>query len=172
MARAVFAFSADHVTLGHVDIVNRSSKLFDEIVIATVNSTGKPGEMFTGKQRLEMCYEVFLNHPCIVDYKFINDTAVNLCKDVRAKFMIRGIRGYTDLDYEYKLAYLNRKISGGAVETIFIPGEPELSMFSSTTVRELIRLNVDTWKTMVPKCVEDCITTWRGNDEKTVLDKR
>ena len=161
MARAVFAFSADPVTLGHVDIVNRASELFDEIVIATVSSTCKPGEMFTGRQRLEMCHNVFSDDPSIVDYKFILDTAVNLCKDVGAKFMIRGIRGYTDLDYEYKLAYLNRQISGGTVETIFIPGEPELSMFSSTTVRELIRLNVDTWKTMVPKCVEDYIIHWR-----------
>ena len=159
MRNAVFAFSADPVTNGHIDIVRRASSLFDDIVIATTYETGKSGAMFTHEERLDMCKLAFADIPCVFDYVYIESTAVELCKTLNAKFLIRGIRGYTDLDYEYKLAYLNRKISDGFVETIFIPGDPKLSMFSSTTVRELIKLGVKTWEDMVPPDVATFIKT-------------
>ena len=91
MTRAVFAFSADPVTSGHVDIVRRASKLFDDIVIATVYTTGKTGAMFTGEERLEMCKLAFEDVPSVMDYMYIQYTAVELCKSVGANFMIRGI---------------------------------------------------------------------------------
>lgn len=153
MTRAVFAFSADPVTNGHVDIVNRASNLFDEIVIATVRTTGKTGEMFTGEQRLEMCRRAFKDNPVVIDYKFIDGTTVDLCKSVRARFLIRGIRGYTDLDYELNLSHINMEISNGTIDTIFIPSKLELSMFSSSAVRGLLKVSVDNWKKMVPESV-------------------
>ena len=165
MTRAVFAFSADPVTNGHIDIVNRASRLFDEIVIATVRTTGKAGEMFTGDQRLEMCRCAFKGNPVVVDYKFIDGTTVDLCKSVRARFLIRGIRGYTDLDYELNLSHINREISNGTIDTIFIPSKLELSMFSSSAVRGLIKVSVDNWKKMVPESVAVYIEELRKHEK-------
>ncbi len=163
--KAVFAFSADPVTRGHVDIVNRASGLFDEIIIATIKSTGKAGEMFSGTERMMMIRLAFANLPEITQFRFIDGATVDFCKEVDAKYLIRGIRGYTDLDYEYKLAYLNKQLSNGEIETIFIPGDPTLSMYSSTTVRELIRLGNDTWKKLVPDTVVEYIEN-KENYEK------
>lgn len=161
--RALFAFSADPVTNGHVDIVKRASKLFDEIVIATVPETKKTTGMFLFPERMFMIRLAFSNMPkVVISPEPITETTVDLCKKYNAKFLIRGIRDYTDLDFEYKLAYMNRQLSDNDIETIFIPGDPQLSMFSSTTVRELIRLKKDSvWIKMVPKEIAEYFQTMR-----------
>ena len=153
--RAVFAFSACPVTDGHVDIVHRAAKVFDEIVIAIPRcvNKGDADRMFTEFNRMDMARLAFANEQKVISIEFINTTTVDFCRDHHVRFLIRGIRDYTDLDYEYKLAFLNRKMSGGVVETFFVPGDPTLSMFSSTTVRELIKLKNQTWREMVPGVV-------------------
>lgn len=153
--RAVFAFSACPITDGHIDIVHRAAKVFDEIIIAIPRhvNKGDADRMFNDADRFVMAKVTFADEPNVTNVVFIETTTIDICKKYNARFLIRGIRDYTDLNYEYKLAYLNRKISVGVVDTFFVPGDPTLSMFSSTTVRELIKLKNPTWKEFVPKCV-------------------
>ena len=157
---AVFAFSADPITIGHVDILTRAAKLFDKIIVATVPETKKSNWLFSYDARQHMIEMLVNEHPilkknCVASRFAITNTTVKFCKGNRANYLIRGIRGYTDLDYEYKLAYLNRQLSDNKLETIFIPGDPNLSMFSSTTVREFMRLNNSYWKKLVPEEILD-----------------
>ena len=160
MKSALFALSADPVTKGHFDIVARALRIVDTVYIATVESTGKKGSLFTFEERNYMLKQVFHMTSTVVLEKPITGMTVDYAKQLGVSALLRGIRDYTDLDYEFKLANMNRLLStrrGLPIETIFIAADPALSMYSSTTVRELIRLGDDSWKCFVPECIHEYI---------------
>jgi len=133
---AVFPGSFDPITSGHEDLIKRAVPLFDKIIVAVgVNSQKK--YLFSLEQRLEWLEEVFIDYPSVEVGQFEGLTA-NFCKEVDARYLIRGLRNASDFDYEKTISQLNN-IVGDGIETIFLISHPAYSHISSTIVREIIR---------------------------------
>ena len=147
MKIAVFPGSFDPITLGHVDIIKRSLKLFDKIIIGIGENKDKK-YMFSSAKRTEFVYETFQNEKNIVVIPYEGLT-VNFCKKNDAKFIIRGLRNPADFEFEKSIALTNRKINND-VETVFILTCKEYSFISSSIVRDLIKNNGD-FKLFIPK---------------------
>ena len=132
---AVFPGTFDPITVGHEDIINRSSPLFDEIIVAIGINTKKT-TLFPLETRIDWIKKTFENNPKITIQSYEGLT-VEFCKKNNAKFLIRGLRNGSDFDYESHIAQLNKALWND-IETIFITSSPELSFISSTLVRDLI----------------------------------
>ena len=136
MRVAVFPGSFDPITSGHVDIVKRMLPLFDKIVIAIGNNTQKT-YTFDIKTRARWIDQIFKNESNVQTVIYDNLT-VDLCKNLGAHFIIRGLRNTTDFNYEMSIAQLNKSMDKD-VETIFTFTSPEYGHISSTIVREIIK---------------------------------
>lgn len=146
----LFPGTFDPITLGHVDVIKRSASLFDKLVIAIgVNSQKAP--MFSIEQRIAWIEEIFKDYPQVSATSYSGLT-INYCKEIGAKYMIRGIRYISDFEYEKAIADMNRMLMP-EVETIFLTCAPEYSTISSTIVRDVIRNGGDVSK-IVPKEVK------------------
>ncbi|MBS1773681.1 MAG: pantetheine-phosphate adenylyltransferase [Bacteroidetes bacterium] len=146
----VFPGTFDPITLGHVDVIKRSVSLFDKLIIAIgVNSQKAP--MFSIEQRITWIKEIFKDYPQITATSY-DGLTINYCKEVGAKYMIRGIRYISDFEYEKAIADMNRMLVP-EVETIFLTCAPEYSTISSTIVRDVIRNGGDVSK-IVPSEVK------------------
>lgn len=136
MKKAVFPGSFDPITIGHVALVERAMPLFDEIVVAVgINSQKK--YLFSLEQRLKSLEDVFADMPKVTIGSFTGLTA-HYCKEIGARYLIRGLRNASDFDYEKTISQLNY-IVGEDLETVFLISEPAYSHISSTIVREIIR---------------------------------
>lgn len=136
----LFPGTFDPVTLGHTDIIDRALPLFDELVIGIgINSSKVP--MFTVEQRVEWIREIYKHEPRIKVASYEGLT-VNFCKEIKAQFILRGIRYVSDFEYEKAIADINRKLEH-EVETIFLTCSPEFSTIASTLVRDVIRYKGD-----------------------------
>jgi len=136
----LFPGTFDPVTLGHTDIIDRALPLFDELVIGIgINSSKVP--MFTVEQRVEWIREIYKHEPRIKVASYEGLT-VNFCKEIKAQFILRGIRYVSDFEYEKAIADINRKMEH-EVETIFLTCSPEYSTIASTLVRDVIRYKGD-----------------------------
>jgi len=132
---AVFPGTFDPVTKGHVDIVVRGAKLFDEVIVAIGINT-KKAMLFDLEQRTKWLEESFKHVPN-VRIEHYEGLTVEYCKKVGAHFLLRGLRNGTDFDYESHIAQLNKSLNED-IETVFILSSPELGYISSTLVRDLI----------------------------------
>ncbi len=146
--RAVFPGSFDPITNGHLDVIERSSGLFDEIVIGVGDSSQKE-YMFTGSERLEMIRQIAANMPNVRAERFSGLT-VDFAREMKANAILRGLRDISDVQYEFQLALTNRTLSG--IETVFIMTSETKGFISSTLIREVARHNGDV-SGMVPECV-------------------
>lgn len=149
MKKAVFPGSFDPFTLGHLDILNRSLLLFDEIIVGVGKNTNKK-TMFSEKQRVSFIKECFKNESKIKVESYEGLT-IDFCKKSGANFIVRGIRNNGDFEFEKAIARTNRKLS--KIETIFLLTSAKTSFISSGIVRELIVNNGD-YKLLVPKSVK------------------
>jgi len=134
MKRALFPGSFDPITLGHIDIIERSVPLFDEIVIGVGTNSDKK-YMFPLKKRMAFIEETFSNYKNISVSQYEGLT-IEFCKKVQANFIIRGLRNPADFEFEKAIAHTNRALSG--IETIFLLTAAKTSFISSSIVREII----------------------------------
>ena len=148
MKKAVFPGSFDPITIGHVDIVKRGIKVFDEIIIAVGDNTDKK-YMFPKEKRVEFVKQTFNNYDNIKIESY-DGLTVDFCKKNNIEFMIRGLRNPADFEFEKSIALTNREMTD--IETIFFLTSPENSFISSSIVRDLIRNNGD-YKLFIPKGV-------------------
>jgi pantetheine-phosphate adenylyltransferase len=132
---AVFPGTFDPVTKGHVDIVLRGAKLFDEVIVAIGINT-KKAMLFDLEQRTNWLRQAFSDIPN-VRIEHYEGLTVEFCKGIGAQYLLRGLRNGTDFDYESHIAQLNKSLSS-EIETVFILSSPELGYISSTLVRDLI----------------------------------
>ena len=148
MNRAVFPGSFDPITLGHLDIINRATNIFDEIIVAVgINKEKK--HLFSNDVRIKFIKETFINEPKIKVKKYKGLT-INFCKKNNINTILRGVRNPSDFEFEKAIAHTNYKLSG--VETVFLITNPEFSYISSSIVREIIENNGN-YKKLVPKTV-------------------
>lgn len=148
MKRAVFPGSFDPITLGHSDIIERGLKVFDEIIIAIgVNAEKK--YMFPLEKRKHFIEVYFKDEPRIkvVTYEGLT---IELCKKVKADFILRGLRNPADFEFEKAIAHTNRKLS--KIETVFLLTASRTSYISSSIVRDVIRNGGD-YTVLVPPSV-------------------
>jgi pantetheine-phosphate adenylyltransferase len=133
---AVFPGSFDPITIGHVDIIERASALFDKIIIGVgSNSTKEP--MFGTEKRLEWIRSTFKDNSKIVVGSYSGLT-IDFCKAYGAKYILRGLRTSTDFQFEKAIAQMNQQMNS-EIETIFMLSSPQFSPVSSTIVRDIIR---------------------------------
>ena len=148
MNRAVFPGSFDPITLGHLDIVERSIPLFDEIIIG-VGTNSEKKYMFSLKKRMDFIEETFSNYNKISVSQYEGLT-IDFCKKIQADFIIRGLRNPADFEFEKAIAHTNRKLSG--IETVFMLTAAKTSFISSSIVREIIS-NQGDYTQLVPSSV-------------------
>ena len=146
MKKAVFPGSFDPITIGHIDIVNKGMKIFDEIIIAVGNNVDKK-YMFSKEKRVEFVKQTFSPNNKIKVESYEGLT-VDFCKKNNTEFIIRGLRNPADFEFEKSIALANREMTG--IETVFFLTSPENSFISSSIVRDLIRNNGE-YKLFIPK---------------------
>ena len=145
---AVFPGSFDPLTLGHLDVIQRGITLFDELIIAIGVNTEKK-YMFPLEDRLTILKETFKDEPKIKVHTYSGLT-VDFCKDINAKFILRGLRNPADFEFEKAIAHTNRKLS--EIETVFLLTSSGKSYISSSIVRDVIRHGGD-FSELVPIAV-------------------
>ena len=148
MIRALVPGSFDPLTMGHLDIIERCSGIFDEVLVAVVENPYKQG-LFTVTERCELIGE------CIAGWTNVSaDSFSGLLVDFAAKcdvsVIVKGLRAMTDFDYEMQMSQMNRCLSG--IETLFISTKPEYGYLSSSLVKQVASLGGDVG-TLVPGSV-------------------
>lgn len=134
MRRAVYPGNFDPITNGHLDIIERAAKLFDEVIVAVGTNLGK-APLFTADERVEMIREACSHLPNVKADSFQGLT-VRYAASVGANVLVRGLRALSDFDYEFEMALTNRRLDGG-METVFMMTNAEYSFLSSSLVKEV-----------------------------------
>jgi len=147
--RAIFPGSFDPITNGHLDVVRRSVKLFDELIIAVGRSPVK-NQLFTPEERVEMIAELITDLPDVSVESFEGLT-VEYAARRKADVILRGLRSLTDVQYEFQLAMTNRAVAG--IETVFIMTSEQYGFTSSTLIREIAPLGGDL-SNLIPPSVQ------------------
>ena len=151
MQRAVYPGTFDPMTMGHVDLVNRASKLFDSVIIAIASSDSKK-PMFTLEERIEIGNKIFADDPKVEVIGF-SGLLVNFAKDNDANILIRGLRVVADFEYEFQLANMNRAMSPD-IESVFLTPKEEYSYISSSLVKEIATMGGDVDRFVDPVTLE------------------
>ena len=139
MRKAVCPGSFDPVTNGHLDIVQRASNLFDEVVVAVLINKNKQG-LFTVAERIELLREVTADFPNVVVDSF-HGLLVDFCRDQEIRAIVKGLRAVSDFDYELQMAQMNYQLAG--VDTVFVSTNPLYSYLSSSLVKEVAKYGGD-----------------------------
>jgi pantetheine-phosphate adenylyltransferase len=150
MRRAVCPGSFDPVTNGHLDIVGRASRLYDEIVVAVLVNKSKSG-LFTVEERMDMLAEVTSQYGNVRVSSF-HGLLVDYCRAHNIPVVVKGLRAVSDFDYELQMAQMNHGLAG--VETLFIATNPLYSFLSSSLVKEVAMYGGDV-AGLVPQSVLD-----------------
>ena len=137
--RAVFPGSFDPITNGHLDVISRGIKLFDELIVAVGNSPLK-NQLFTLAERVEMIKPLVAGIEGVTVQSY-DCLTVEYAASVGATAILRGLRNFTDVQYEFQLAMTNRAVAG--IETVFVMTGEQYGFTSSTLIREVARLGGD-----------------------------
>jgi pantetheine-phosphate adenylyltransferase len=140
MRRAIYPGSFDPVTNGHLDIIERARKLFDEVIVAVAHNDEKQ-PLLSLKERLDLLRETAgkIDNVRIAQFKGL---LVEFARAEKAGAVIRGLRAVSDFEFEFQMALMNRKLDAG-VETIFLMPKEEYTYLSSRIVKEIARLGGD-----------------------------
>jgi pantetheine-phosphate adenylyltransferase len=138
--------SFDPVTLGHLDIIERASRHFDEVIVAVIRNPQKTQQLFSLEERQQMLKEV-TSHLRNIRIEFFKGLLVDFAKEHGANAIVKGLRAVSDFDYELQMAQMNHKLSG--IDTFFLPTGPQYSFLSSSLVKDVARFGGDV-STMVP----------------------
>ncbi|HVD23413.1 MAG TPA: pantetheine-phosphate adenylyltransferase [Lapillicoccus sp.] len=151
--RAVCPGSYDPVTNGHVDVVTRAATLFDEVVVAVLYNPAKQGA-FPVEERVSLLEESLAAVGNLRVEAFADRLLVDVCHDVGATAIVKGLRGGTDFAYELPMALMNKHLTG--IETVFLPGDPRFEHVSSSLVKEVAKYGGDVTG-LVPDPVLDAL---------------
>jgi pantetheine-phosphate adenylyltransferase len=147
---AVFPGSFDPITNGHVDIVLRSARLFERVLVAVLVNREKQA-LFTPDERVEIIRDVFREYPNI-EVDTFDGLLVDYARRRRASAIIRGIRAVSDYEYEFQMALMNRHLEP-SLETVFMMPAEQYTYLSSRLIKEVFSLGADV-RGLVPPAVE------------------
>lgn len=147
--KAIFAGSFDPITNGHLDIIQRASKIFDELQIGVLYNPNKKG-MFTFEERVDMIKK------CTYDLKntkivIFNGLLVDYCQKNEIDTLVRGIRSGADVEYELQMAHMNKELNSN-IETVILPTSTKYSFISSSLIKEVLKFDADI-QNLVPNVV-------------------
>ena len=151
MKTAVYPGTFDPITFGHIDVIKKSLKIFDKIIVATTNNSDK-NYFFSIEERVDI-----INNSLFKDLKLdkkkikvitFNNLTIKLCKKYNASIIVRGLRAVSDFEYEFQLAGMNKKLNS-KIETMFLMSDVENQIISSNFVKEIANLggNIDRFVT-------------------------
>ena len=150
MVRAVFPGTFDPIHLGHIDIAQRATRLFDEVVIAVYDRPLK-SLLFAPEMRIALAQQALADNPKVRVMGYSGLT-VEFCRSIQAKAIVRGLRVFSDFEYEFRMALANHRLAP-EIELVALITDEEHTFLSSSTVREIAALGGDV-SSMVPKHVE------------------
>ncbi len=143
MRRAIYPGSFDPVTNGHLDVIDRARKLFDEVIVAVAHNDLKQ-PLFTLEERLELLHQT-IGKLKNVEIAPLEGLLVDFAVTRKASAVVRGLRAVSDFEFEFQMALMNRKLEAN-VETIFLMPKEEYTYLSSRIVKEIARLGGDVAK--------------------------
>ena len=145
MKTAIYPGTFDPITYGHIDVIKKSLKIFDKIVLGVSDESNK-NYLFSSDERIEIVNKALfkdlrLNRKKIKVVSF-GSLTTDLCKKYKSNIILRGLRAVSDFEYEFQLAGMNRKLNHN-IETIFLMSDIENQIISSKFVKEIVKLNGD-----------------------------
>jgi pantetheine-phosphate adenylyltransferase len=138
MKTAIYPGSFDPLTCGHIDIIERSARLFDRLIVAIlINPSKKP--LFSAEERSEMIREIVTSNHSNVETEIFNGLLVDYARRKNAGAIVRGVRAVTDFEFEFQMALMNRRLAPH-IETVFMMPAENYSYLSSSLVKEIAEL--------------------------------
>lgn len=153
MKKALFPGTFDPPTLGHVDLIRRSAAICDKLYVGIAINTSKTDDLFSIEERESMLKTICKPYPHAEVVRF-STLAVEFARQHQVDFLLRGLRAFSDFEYEVRMALANRKLSG--IETVFLMADERVGHISSTLIRELGRFK-SRLHDFVPKEIEELI---------------
>jgi|SRR5664280_42982 pantetheine-phosphate adenylyltransferase len=150
---AIYPGTFDPITNGHLDLIQRALRIFDQLIVAVAPST-KKAPLFTLEERLALIKESTKNFKNVLVEPF-HGLLANYMRDKQAVAMIRGLRAISDYEYELQMALMNRRIDV-SVETVFLMPSVDFSFISSTVVKEVASFGAPI-NDLVPECVDEAL---------------
>lgn len=150
MKTAIYPGSFDPIHNGHLDVIERASKLWDRMIVAVAFNGAKTG-LFTPDERVDLIKKS-TSHLSNVEVTSFEGLLVNFVRDNKADVVVRGLRAVSDFEYEFQMALMNRSLDDN-LETVFLMPSQESIYLSSRIVKEVARLDGDIDQ-FVPKCVK------------------
>ncbi|MBE5875315.1 MAG: pantetheine-phosphate adenylyltransferase [Lachnospiraceae bacterium] len=157
MKTAVYPGSFDPITLGHLDVIQRAAQMFDELTVSVLDNKAK-NALFSVEERVSILKEVTKDIPNVKVDSF-NGLLIDYAREKDIHISVRGLRAITDFEYELQIAQTNRKLSNGALDTIFLTTSLEYAYLSSSGVKEIAAFGGD-----ISQCVPEYVA-------KLVYDK-
>lgn len=153
MRKAIYPGSFDPVTCGHLDLIERGTKIFDELVVSVASHAGKD-HLFTLDERLGMVAELVKPYDKVTVDSF-EGLAIDHVRSHLTNIILRGIRTVSDFEYEFQMALTNRTIDSG-METVFVMSDERFSFIRSSLIKEVAALG-GSLRNMVPPLVEEAL---------------
>ncbi len=153
MKRAIYPGTFDPITNGHINILEKATHLFDEVILAVANITGK-NTLFSTEERLHLCSQSVEHIPGVRIISF-DGLVVEFARKMDAVTMVRGLRAVSDFEYELQLALMNKSVYD-AIDTIFLVPDSQYLYLSSSMVRQIIGLG-GRLHDHIPEIVENAI---------------
>ncbi|MDC1223962.1 pantetheine-phosphate adenylyltransferase [Pelagibacteraceae bacterium] len=142
---AIYPGTFDPITYGHIDVIKKALKLFDNVVVAVSDGSNK-NYLFSSDERIEIVKNALFKDLKLEKKKIeiisFKSLTTDLCKKHKSNIILRGLRAVSDFEYEFQLAGMNRKLNNN-IETIFLMSDVDNQIISSKFVKEIVRLNGD-----------------------------
>ena len=142
---AIYPGTFDPITFGHIDVIKKSLKLFDKIIVGVSEESNK-NYLFSTKERIDIVNKALFNDLKLSKKKInvisFDSLTTDLCKKYKSNIILRGLRAVSDFEYEFQLAGMNRKLNQN-IETIFLMSDVENQIISSRFVKEIVKLKGD-----------------------------
>ncbi len=149
MKIAIYPGTFDPITNGHLDVLRKAAQIFDKVILAVAEITGKD-TTFTTDERVDLCQQAAVDVPNVEIMKF-SGLVVDFAEIVQAKTMIRGLRAISDFEYELSLSLMNEKLNSSIKTIFFVPDLKHLYL-SSSLVKQVVELNGNA-RDLIPDCV-------------------